>query len=159
MWINEFYSQQRELPCLGPHNSGVESSGWLLWIHMLKHMISRHNDFLPMDGVITTPISTCSSYTQRRNCGWTNKHGTGRIRSRIWSLSRRLVFRFHFHFYEILMDQQRALLCSGHIMGLDASFTTSVFRKHGQARIRIEWTKYGWTHLSESYLSFKTFII
>ena len=41
------------------------------------------------------------------------------------------------------MDQQRALVYSGHIMGLDASFTTSVLRKHAQARIRIEWIKYG----------------
>ena len=111
--------------------------------HMLKHMISRHNDFLPMDGVITTPISTCSSYTQRRNCGWVNKHRTGRIRSRCLSFSMRVIFRFHFHFYEILMDQQRELVCSGHIIGLDASFTTSALRTHGQARICMEWTKYG----------------
>ena len=86
MWINEFYSQQRELPCLDPHNSSVESSGWLLWIHMLKHMISRHNDFLSMDEVIITPISTCSFHIQRIDCGCNNEHRTGRIRSRIYSL-------------------------------------------------------------------------
>ena len=39
------------------------------------------------------------------------------------------------------MDQQRELVCSGHIIGLDAFYPTSALRTHGQARIRMEWTK------------------